>query len=232
MTARPSPTSDRPPDDQRQESDALRQISIGTINHYRTYAEAYRQGTWHHDVSQNIATLLDAIEGSPPFRILDLGCGPGRDLATLRSLGHVPTGLDACPEFVDMARAMALCEVWLQDMLALDLPAGQFDGVFANAVLFHVPSQALPGVLGALWTTLRPGGVLFSSNPRGRNEEGFADGRWACFYDLPTWQRLVEDAGFVMLEHYYRPPGKPRHQQPWLATVWRKRAPQSAGGDA
>ena len=42
-------------------------------------------------------------------------------------------------------------------------------------------------VLRDLWTALRPGGVLFSSNPRGRNEEGIADGRYACFYDLPTW---------------------------------------------
>jgi SAM-dependent methyltransferase len=121
-----------------------------------------------------------------------------------------------------MARRLAICEVWLQDMLALDLPAGRFDGIFANAVLFHVPGLALPRVLGDLWTALRPGGVLFSSNPRGSNEEGFADERYACFWDLPTWQRLIEAAGFVLLDHYFRPEGKPRHQQPWLATVWRK----------
>ena len=169
-----------PPDE------ALRRISIGTITHYRSFAEAYRQGTWHHDVSQNVAALLDAIEGTPPLRILDLGCGPGRDLVTFRNLGHAPVGLDACPEFVDMARRLAICEVWLQDMLALDLPAGHFDGIFANAVLFHVPSLALPQVLDDLRTALKPGGVLFSSNPRGSNEEGFADERYACFWDLPT----------------------------------------------
>lgn len=201
----------------------LEQVNAGTIAHYRRFAEAYRQGTWQHDVSQNVAALLDAIEGSPPLRILDLGCGPGRDLVTFHDLGHLPVGLDACPEFVDMARRLATGEVWLQDMLALDLPAGHFDGIFANAVLFHVPSLALPRVLGDLWATLRPGGVLFSSNPRGSNEEGVADGRHACFWDLPTWQGLVGDAGFMLLDHYFRPPGRPRHQQPWLATVWRKR---------
>ena len=202
--------------------EALRQISIGTITHYRNFAEAYRQGTWDHDVSQNVAALLDAIDGAPPLRILDLGCGPGRDLVTFRKLGHAPVGLDACPEFVDMARRLGICEVWLQDMLALELPPGHFDGIFANAVLFHVPNEAVAQVLSDLWAALEPGGVLFSSNPRGNNEEGFADERYACFWDLPTWQRLVEDAGFVLLSHYYRPPGKPRHQQPWLATVWRK----------
>ena len=48
---------------------------------------------------------------------------------------------------VAMARAHSGCEVWQQDFLALDLPDGRFDGVFANAALFHVPSQALPRVL-------------------------------------------------------------------------------------
>jgi hypothetical protein len=87
-----------------------------------------------------------------------------------------------------------------------------------------VPSQALPRVLGDLWATLRPDGVLLSSNPRGQNEEGWADDRYACFYEFATWRQVVESAGFSLIGHYYRPPGKPRPQQPWLATVWRKRS--------
>jgi SAM-dependent methyltransferase len=66
-----------------------------------------------------------------------------------------------------MARAHSGCEVWHQDFLKLDLPEAHFDGVFANAALFHVPRQALPHVLLELHATLKPGGVLFSSNPRG-----------------------------------------------------------------
>ena len=49
-----------------------------------------------------------------------------------------------------MARAYSGCAVWEQNLLALDLPPAQFDGVFANAVLFHVPSEELPHVLRAL----------------------------------------------------------------------------------
>jgi SAM-dependent methyltransferase len=202
--------------------DQLLQISGLTLAHYRRFARAYREGTWNHDVRQNIDALLAAIDGPPPLRILDLGCGPGRDLIAFRDLGHAPVGLDGCPEFVEMARSASGCPVWQQDLLALDLPAGRFDGVFANAVLFHVPSQVLPAVLADLWSTLRPGGALLASNPRGANEEGFADGRYACFYDFSRWRRLLEQAGFALLDHYYRPPGKPRRQQPWLATVWRK----------
>ena len=69
-----------------------------------------------------------------------------------------------------MARIYSGCEVWQQDFLKLDLPDSHFDGVYANASLFHVPSQELPRVLLELHTTLKPGGVLFSSNPRGDNE--------------------------------------------------------------
>ena len=203
----------------------LRQISVRTLAHYRRFAAGYRDGTWDHDVSQNIEALLGAIGGAPPYRILDLGCGPGRDLVAFRARGHAATGLDGCPEFVRMARAASGCEVWLQDLLALQLPAKRFDGVFANAVLFHVPSQALPAVMSDLWATLRPDGVLLSSNPRGQNEEGWADGRYACFHDVASWRRAVASAGFCLLDHYYRPPGKPRRQQPWLVTVWRKRSP-------
>jgi trans-aconitate methyltransferase len=201
-----------------------REISASTIGQYRSMATHYRAGTWNHDVSQNVEALLAAIAGVSPYRILDLGCGPGRDLVTFRDLGHAVVGLDGCPEFVAMARAASGCEVWEQDMLAMTLPPAQFDGVFANAVLFHLASGALPSVLVRLHAALKPGGVLFASNPRGQDEEGFVDGRYACFYSLETWRRLVSRSGFALVDHYYRPPGKPRRQQPWLATVWRKSA--------
>ena len=121
-----------------------------------------------------------------------------------------------------MARSHSGCTVWQQDFLKLDLPAQQFDGVFANASLFHVPSQELPRVLRQLCATLKPGGVLFSSNPRGDNSEGWNRGRYGAYHDFEAWSAFVTAAGFVALTHYYRPPGLPREQQPWLASVWRK----------
>jgi SAM-dependent methyltransferase len=197
-------------------------ISRRTLEHYERNAQAFFDGTIDHDVSQNIGALLDAIEAAPPFTILDLGCGPGRDLKTFTNLGHRAIGLDGCAHFVDMARDFSGCEVWHQDLLHLDLPGDRFDGIFANAVLFHVPSAALPKVLADLHAALKPGGVLFSSNPRGHNEEGWNGARYCSYYDYPTWERFVTQAGFDPLHHYYRPPGLPREQQPWLASVWRK----------
>jgi SAM-dependent methyltransferase len=205
----------------------LDRISARTLEHYNQGAGDFFEGTRAHDVSQNIAALLDYIEGGPPFTILDFGCGPGRDLKTFSDLGHIAVGLDGAAQFVEMARAYSACEVWQQDFHKLDLPDDRFDGIFANAALFHVAGQELARVLAELHATLKPGGVLFSSNPRGRNEEGWNRGRYGAYYDLATWRSHVSGAGFVELAHYYRPPGLPREQQPWLASVWRKVRPDT-----
>jgi SAM-dependent methyltransferase len=200
----------------------LERISARTLEHYDVRAEPFRDSTRDHDVSQNIDALLRHIRCEPPFAILDFGCGPGRDLVAFRSRGHQPVGLEGSPRFAQMAREHSQCEVWQQDFLALDLPPDRFDGIFANASLFHVPAQELPRVLRELRAALRPNGVLFSSNPRGQGEEGWQAGRYGVFHDLPAWRRFLSDAGFVELDHYYRPPGLPLDRQPWLASVWRK----------
>jgi SAM-dependent methyltransferase len=200
----------------------LNAVATGTLAYYEQRAEEFRAGTLDHDVSENIDALLRHIDGKAPFVILDLGCGPGRDLKTLTALGNTAIGLDGAAAFAAMARAGTGCEVWQQDFLALDLPRERFDGIFANASLFHVPSQELPRVLRQLRDTLKPRGVLFSSNPRGENQEGWRGERFGAFHDLDAWRLYLSNAGFEELEHYYRPTGLPREQQPWLASVWRR----------
>jgi SAM-dependent methyltransferase len=203
-------------------SQELARIASVTLDHYEQRADEFWRGTRDHDVTQNIAALLRHIEGEPPFTILDLGCGPGRDLKAFAALGHVAVGLEGAPRFAAMAREHSGCEVLEQDFLRLELPPERFDGVFANAALFHVPGQELPRVLAELRGALKPRGVLFSSNPHGRNEEGWNRGRYGAYHDLETWRRYLSAAGFVELDHYYRPAGLPREQQPWLASTWRR----------
>ena len=201
--------------------DQLAKITETTLEDYEKSAQGFWEGTRDHDVTQNYAALLGAIEVPAPFDLLDLGCGPGRDLAHFASLGHRVVGLDGCPSFCAMARAHSGRAVLHQDFLALDLPQAAFDGIFANASLFHVPAQELPRVIQDLRRALRLRGVLFSSNPRGHGEEGWRGGRYGAFHDLEAWSAVVCAAGFEPIDHYYRPAGKPREQQPWLASTWR-----------
>jgi SAM-dependent methyltransferase len=200
----------------------LARISHATLEHYERQAESFWQATRDHDVRQNIHALLSRIEGAAPFTVLDFGCGPGRDLRTFTELGHIATGLEGAPAFVAMARAHSGCDVLQQDFLHMDLPAQRFDGIYANAALFHVPSAELPRVLAELRGALKPRGVLFASNPHGDDVEGWNRGRYGAYHSSQTWSRFVANAGFELLDEYFRPAGLPRAEQPWLATVWRK----------
>jgi SAM-dependent methyltransferase len=199
----------------------LRTLTERTVAHYDGSAHSFEAGTRNHDVSQNTAAFLGAIEGPPPFVVLDLGCGPGRDVAHFHALGHVAVGLDAAASFVEMARAATGCEILHQSFLSLSLPAAHFDGIYANASLFTVPAQELPRVLVELRRALKPRGVLFSSNPHGDDNEGYSGQRYGSYHSLEAWRRYLNAAGFTELSHYYRPTGKPRAEQPWLASVWR-----------
>ncbi len=200
----------------------LDDVTARTLAHYDANAVDFERGTEDHDVSQNLAALMRPIDGPPPWTILDFGCGPGRDLKAIAALGHVAVGLDGSAAFVRRARAATGATVLHQNFVALDLPGGAFDGIFANASLQHVPRAALPGVLQALRDALKPRGVLFASIPRGDGDEGWHGDRYSVFHDLDGWRHFVTTAGFVEIEHYYRPPGRPFAEQRWLATVWRR----------
>ena len=70
----------------------IRELTAPTIQSYDEVAESFWEGTRDHDVTQNMDALLTALHGKGPFRILDFGCGPGRDLAAFKDRGHEPIG--------------------------------------------------------------------------------------------------------------------------------------------
>ena len=202
------------------------EASARTLQDYDQAAESFWAGTRDHDVTQNYAALLDALGARAGLRLLDFGCGPGRDLLALTARGHTVTGLDGSPVFAEMARAQSGCRVLQQNFLELTLGECQFDGVFANASLFHVPRAELPRVLAQLFQAIVPGGVLFCSNPRSfeRDWEGFKGQRYGSFLTIQSWLSQIVGAGFVVERHFLRPSDKPPNEQPWLAIVARRPA--------
>jgi SAM-dependent methyltransferase len=198
----------------------LNKIESVTIQHYDVNAASFWEGTKDHNVTQNLNAFLDACRQDKSLDILDLGCGPGRDVLHFKSLGHRPVGLDGSEVFCRMAREYTGCKILCQNFLKLDLPKEEFDGIFANAALFHVPSQELPRVLKELKGSLRNGGILFTSNPRGNNE-GWNGDRYGYYMEFNDYRSYLDEAGFEIIYHYYRPQGEPFHKQPWLAVVSR-----------
>jgi len=195
-----------------------------TIAEYQLTAEDYRIGTWHHDVSQNRNALITAMHKSKG-KILDLGCGPGRDLVVFQEMGYQVTGLDATLAFVEMAQQIAGCEVWQQSFLSLDLPNSTFDGIFANASLIHVPSAEMLGVLKDLHQALNKNGILLMSMVRG-DREGYSERptgfRYVTGWEYETLKLKLEAAKFQIIDYYYRPQGCPIEECSWLVMVAQK----------
>ena len=79
----------------------MENISKLTLDHYNQRAVDFWEGTREHDVRQNIAALLRHIESTPPFTLLDFGCGPGRDLKAFADLGQVAVGLECKKQFIN-----------------------------------------------------------------------------------------------------------------------------------
>ncbi len=198
-----------------------------TIKHYDRRAADYAVALADHDTAECRDAFLAELPGPAPHDILDLGCGPGRDLAAFAALGHRAVGLDGCAALAAVARERSGAPVLEQDMLDLDLPATAFDGVFAQAVLFHVPTAALPDVLARLRASLRPKGVLFACDPTGDGTEGWAEDRYVAFRRPQRWAKLAREAGFTPIRQWRRPPGVSRRRQDWLASLWRAPGAQS-----
>jgi len=202
-----------------------------TIAEYQATAASFREGTWEHDVSQNLDALVAAMPRNPG-KILDVGCGPGRDLIAFKRQGHTVIGVDATPAFVEMAQQVSGCEVWQQSFLSLDLPPETFDGIFANASLIHVPRADMVRVLKDLLRALVASGAMVMSMCRG-DGEGYSARptgyRYVVAWEYETLAPCVEQAGFEILHHYYRPPGLPCAAQSWLAIVARKKVVKQEG---
>jgi SAM-dependent methyltransferase len=129
-------------------------------------------------------------------RVLDAGCGTGRDLVRLLRRGHDAAGADACPEMLDIARK-ACREAGFDDAGRVlpdalphlaSFPDASCDGVLCSAVLMHLPDEQLFDAVYALRRILRPGGRLLLSIPARRSDvdpETRRDAHGRYFADLP-----------------------------------------------
>lgn len=199
--------------------DDIKEIEDITFKDYGGKADNFWERTKDHDVTQNYASFLAPFESRTGLDILDFGCGPGRDVSYFKSLGHNPVGLDGTLEFCEMAREMTGQTILHQSFNDLELEENSFDGVFANASMFHVPSQNLHKVLTDIHKALKPGGILFTSNPRGDDEGWSSPERYGNFMQIEKSTEYLVNAGFSLVNHYYRPPGLPFEQQKWLAII-------------
>ncbi|MEX2542944.1 MAG: class I SAM-dependent methyltransferase [Trueperaceae bacterium] len=155
-------------------------------------------------------------------RILDAGCGSGRDMKVFGERGYRVLGMDASAEVVRLARENADGEV---HHLAFQEVTWQeeFDGIWACASLLHVPVRHLPGVLDRLRRALRTRGVLYLSFKYGQGErEQF--GRRFTFLDEPRLRTVFEAVPGLNLREIWRNSSiqRKRHAEVWLNALAEK----------
>lgn len=195
-----------------------------TLAHYGAHASLYADLLADHDSTPARQRFLTAI-GRHGARVLDLGCGAGRDMAGFRDAGCTVTGVDGAAPLADLARQATNLPVHVIDLLSTapaPWPDASFDGIWAHHLFFHLPSTALPFILGRVRSWLRPGGCFYACDPTGDGMEGVADdGRYLAFRRPQVWKAAVRTAGFTLIDEWRRPEALPRRRQNWLATLWR-----------
>lgn len=137
----------------------------------------------------------------PGSRVLDLGCGPGRDIRIFAQAGHEPVGVELNTSFVAMARQHG--EVIEADIRRLrDLFAvGTFHGVWAQASLVHLSKAETMDVLVGIAELLCPEGIFYACVPA-EGETGWKDEidgrRWYTVWPEGDFEAEVSAAGFTI----------------------------------
>jgi ubiquinone/menaquinone biosynthesis C-methylase UbiE len=143
---------------------------------------------------------------APGARVLDAGCGPGRDTAELRMLGLNACGIDRSRGMLAQARQRGQLPLLLGDRRRLPMPDSVLDGLWCCAAFLHIPKRDGLAVLREFRRALRPGGVLYLSVKQGDGERWHAGEyglqRFFAYYQPGELDALLGESGFAIAESW------------------------------
>jgi SAM-dependent methyltransferase len=165
-----------------------------TRQFYDTHVQEYAAVSATYDLT----SLWDAFaQRVPPgSRVLDAGCGTGRDMIALSRRGYVVEGLDYSAPIAEYCRQQTGLPVTVADLRQPVFPPGRFGGIWCLATLLHIPRRDIDDVLRRLHDALQPGGILLTSMQKGSGSELAPDGRLFERYEPEEWVRRLQKAGF------------------------------------
>ena len=192
----------------------------GTIRWYDDNAEEF----FRRSVEAEMLPQLREFAALVPQggRVLDAGCGAGRDAKALKAMGFEVTATEAAPRLAALARTHAGVEVRVMTFDQMDWIEA-FDGVWACASLLHVPRGALPDALRRLKRALTPGGVWFMSFKHGAGEREANGRRFTDLDETAATRLLAEVGGLALIRSAVTGDVRPgRAAERWLSLLCRR----------
>lgn len=188
-------------------------------DYYQENAQRFFDQTVSVDMSELHRNFLELLPS--PAKILDAGCGSGRDAKSFLDAGHAVTAFDASPAIVRLASAYIAAPVALLTFQKMEYEAS-FDGIWACASLLHVPFRELPEVFRRLRRALVDGGVLYASFKYGTGEVPRNGRRFTDMTELDLSQLLGQVDGFAEIRTWVSGDQRPgRGDEQWLNTLLR-----------
>ena len=180
---------------------------VDTLAFYESNAESYALRTRAAPRAAAVRAFARLLPA--PSRIVDLGSGSGRDLASFASLGIDAMGVDFSAALATSARRRFGVEVVVADMRALPFADGTFDGAWASASLLHLDERGAAEALAEAHRVLRPASPIFVSMKGGEGVRRESCGRWFSYVRPARWRRLMESSGFRLVSDASRDGGLP-----------------------
>ncbi len=190
-----------------------------TLKYYQENAQTFFDGTVNVDMSSLYETFTRHL--APGARVLDAGCGSGRDAKAFKEMGYQVEAFDASPVMVELAREHTGLPVQLMTFADVDWKE-EFDGIWCCASLLHVPAVELPAVMQRLADALKPGGVWYVSFKYGDGERE-VDGRRFTDMDEVGLIKLVSSiAKLKVIKLWTTQDQRPQRNEIWLNGIFRK----------
>ena len=173
---------------------------MNTLDYYNKNSEEYFNSTLNVDMTNTYKEFLKLVpEGG---KILDLGCGSGRDSMNFMKLGYEVTAIDGAKELAKKASVLLGKEVILSTFEELELKE-KFHGIWACASLLHIKREDLKTVLNNLYNNLEDNGVFYMSFKYGEKEYVDDKNRYFnCFTDESIISFINENTKFNILDLY------------------------------
>lgn len=190
-----------------------------TLDYYNSNADSFVLGTINADMMIIQNRFIKYIPSGG--KILDLGCGSGRDSLYFKQQGYSVTAVDGSVEMCRQTEKNIGQTVLHMTFEEIDFDS-EFDGIWACASLLHVPSDEIVSVMTRIEKALKPSGYFYCSFKYG-DYEGERNGRYFTDYTEDSIDKLFKGfPSFKKMEMWITDDVRPDRDEKWVNCIFRK----------